>query len=530
MRDHFGWEYKGKHKDLVAAYQQLLLYREALENPPLLVVCDLDRFEIHTNFTGTAKQVHAFDLDGLAEAANLAVLRRPLHGAGLARPASPEKVTEDAAERFAELADGMRHADVPPRAAHFLMKLMFCMFGEDIGLLPPGLRLAAETAKANPAMLPRLLRRCSTPWPTGGDFGADAIDWFNGGLFADADVIPLTPAEINTWPPLTITTGRASSRRSSARSSSGPWTRQAGADRRPLHQPGRYRGPAGAGADGPLAPGMGRNQTRCEEKLWPKVARPAGPAGGKAAGKESPQRKAYDKALQDFAERLHHVTVLDPACGSGNFLYVAINLLLDLEKEVMAYAAAHGLSLIPHVRPRSSRAGDQPLRAATAQVVIWIGYLQWMHHNGFKCPPSHPGADRDHPLHGRHRRPLRPGASEGAELAGGRRIVGNPPFLGGKLLRTNLGDPYVDSMFRLWDGRVPARPTCAATGLRRPGRRSRSGKSASGRAPGQPGNPRRGQPQGARADQGIRQHLLRRERPRLGSGRRGGPCFHGRFR
>ena len=54
MRRHFGWEYKGKHKDLAAAYQQLLLYREALENPPLLVVCDLDRFQIHTNFTGTA--------------------------------------------------------------------------------------------------------------------------------------------------------------------------------------------------------------------------------------------------------------------------------------------------------------------------------------------------------------------------------------------------------------------------------------------------------------------------------------------
>jgi len=65
LRGHFGWEYKKKRKNLDAAYQQLLLYREDLENPPLLVVCDLDRFEIHTNFTGTAKQVHAFDLDGL---------------------------------------------------------------------------------------------------------------------------------------------------------------------------------------------------------------------------------------------------------------------------------------------------------------------------------------------------------------------------------------------------------------------------------------------------------------------------------
>ena len=56
-RGHFAWEYKGKRKNLAAAYQQLLQYREALENPPLLVVCDLDRFEVHTNFTATPSKV-----------------------------------------------------------------------------------------------------------------------------------------------------------------------------------------------------------------------------------------------------------------------------------------------------------------------------------------------------------------------------------------------------------------------------------------------------------------------------------------
>jgi hypothetical protein len=76
FRGRFGWEYKGKHRDLAAAYRQLLLYREDLENPPLLVVCDLDRFEIHTNFTGTAKKVYAFRLDELAEPANLDTLRK----------------------------------------------------------------------------------------------------------------------------------------------------------------------------------------------------------------------------------------------------------------------------------------------------------------------------------------------------------------------------------------------------------------------------------------------------------------------
>src|SRR5262249_32019078 len=61
-RGYFGWEYKGKHKDLAEAYKQLLLYREDLENPPLLVTCDLDRFEIHTNFTNTPPVIYKFKL------------------------------------------------------------------------------------------------------------------------------------------------------------------------------------------------------------------------------------------------------------------------------------------------------------------------------------------------------------------------------------------------------------------------------------------------------------------------------------
>jgi hypothetical protein len=55
-RSYFALEYKGKHADLDKAYQQLLQYREALQNPPLLVVCDIDRIVIHTNFTNTSKR------------------------------------------------------------------------------------------------------------------------------------------------------------------------------------------------------------------------------------------------------------------------------------------------------------------------------------------------------------------------------------------------------------------------------------------------------------------------------------------
>ena len=152
-RGHFGWEYKGKRKDLKAAYNQLLQYREDLENPPLLVVCDMDRFEVHTNFTGTAKRVYAFDLDGLAQPENLSVLRRVFSAPDELRPQeSTRAVTEKSAKLFAELAKGLRLRGVPAKdAAHFLMKLMFCLFAEDIELLPNNVfTRSLESARTTP--------------------------------------------------------------------------------------------------------------------------------------------------------------------------------------------------------------------------------------------------------------------------------------------------------------------------------------------------------------------------------------------
>jgi hypothetical protein len=93
------------------------------------------------------------------------------------------------------------------------------------------------------------------------------------------------------------------------------------------------------------------------------------------ATKESKPRRDFNKLLRDFVERLAHVSVLDPACGSGNFLYVALRLLLDLEKEVITFAAGHGLGLLPQVRPTQLHGIEiNPFAQELAQVVIWIGY------------------------------------------------------------------------------------------------------------------------------------------------------------
>ena len=131
-RGHFAWEYKGPHKDLRKAYDQLLRYKDDLENPPLLIVSDLDTIEIHTNFTATPKQVHRITLHTFADAKSQNVLRRVFHDPDSFKPTiTVEDVTQDAARRFGAIAQGMHsRGEDPHRAAHYLMQLLFCLFAD----------------------------------------------------------------------------------------------------------------------------------------------------------------------------------------------------------------------------------------------------------------------------------------------------------------------------------------------------------------------------------------------------------------
>jgi len=457
MRGRFGWEYKGKHKDLAAAYQQLLLYREDLENPPLLVVCDLDRFEVHTNFTGTAKEVHAFDLAGLGETENLDILRRVFSDPESLRPGqTTESITRQAAEQFGQLADGLRTRGVPAaEAAHFLMKLMFCMFGEDIGLLPSEVfSQVLRAGKDDPQRLTGLLENLFQAMSQGGYFGADEILWFNGGLFADTDVIDLRREEIESL----------------IRVNDYDWASV---------EPSIFGTLFERTLDPAKRSQIGAHYTSREDivtLLEPVVMQPLRreweevknqcdkfeerAAAAKTAATKRNRLKDRDKALRDFVEHLAHVSILDPACGSGNFLYVAINLLLDLEKEVIAYAATRDLGLLPQVRP-TQLAGIEinPYAQQLAQVVIWIGYLQWMHHNGFN-PPRHPVlepiesirlmdaildlSDPENP-----REPEWPPADF---------IVGNPPFLGNRLMAAHYDTEYLKPLYAMYSERLGGKP------------------------------------------------------------------------
>lgn len=201
-RGKFAWEYKrkGKYKDLNDAYRQLCQYREALENPPLLIVSDIARTEIHTNFTGTHKEVHVIELEHLAHPDNLDKLRRVFTDPHSFKPTlSTYRLTENAAAEFAKIADQLRQRKHDPHAAaHFLMKCMFCLFAEDVKLLPEELfSKLLDYGRNNPDTLPARMEELFRAMRAGGHFGVENIAYFNGGLFEDASALPLTLIEIN---------------------------------------------------------------------------------------------------------------------------------------------------------------------------------------------------------------------------------------------------------------------------------------------------------------------------------------------
>jgi hypothetical protein len=201
---------------------------------------------------------------------------------------------------------------------------------------------------------------------------------------------------------------------------------------------------------------------RCD-KLWAEFqasGERAKPLKLKGTKKAKGTRKTHEDELREFQSRLAHVTILDPACGSGNFLYVAIHLLLELEKEVIAYALEHGVTMLPAVRPTQLKGIEiNEYAQQLAQVVIWIGYLQWKYQNGFPIstePVLEPIesiarmdaildlSDPEHP-----REPEWPEAEF---------IVGNPPFLGNRLLAAHFESTYTRALYSMYEQRLHGRP------------------------------------------------------------------------
>ena len=451
-RHHFAWEYKGRRANLDAAFNQLRQYALALENPPLLIVSDMVRFRIRTNWTNSVSRTHEFELDDLADAATRDRLKWAFSDPERLRPGETrQSLTERVAASFASVAQALRERGHDPQAvAHFVNRLVFCMFADDVGLLPDHMfTRMLRHAIPTPARFGELAGELFRAMASGGRVGFETVAWFNGSLFNDDTTLPLKKTDIETV----------------LAASDLDWSEIDPSILGTLFERG-------------LDPGkraqLGAHYTDRDKIMLlvdPVVVRPllaewnaekAAVAAELERAEAAKSRPARTKRLNDaerryraFLNRLRGFTVLDPACGSGNFLYLALQALKDLEHRVQLEAEALGLQrAFPEIGPANVKGIEiNPYAAELARVSVWIGEIQWMRRNGF-------GEARDpilKPLDTIEHRDaiLTPDDTE-PDWPEADVVIGNPPFLGGKLLITHLGEDYVSRMFKTYAGRVPA--------------------------------------------------------------------------
>ncbi|MEO7298106.1 MAG: DNA methyltransferase, partial [Verrucomicrobiota bacterium] len=384
----FAWEYKGKKKNLDEAYKQLLRYRESLLNPPLLVVCDFDRYIIKTNFNGTVQEVHEFTNDQIDRPENLRILRALFENPDFLKPQrTTAQVTKDLAVQIAEIAKSLQSRESHElidaktrkemnfaqrknlRIARFLNRVVFCFFAEDTGLLPKN--LFSEIAKSgidDPKLFAETLEKLFAVMATGGTFGKDKIRHFNGHLFEESTVFELTEEELKQL----------------ADAGESDWQFIEPSIMGTLFE--RALEPEQRSQLGAHYTSEADIKTLVEPVLMAPLRREWATLKGEltAAFQKGKGNAAQRDRLAAFQKKISSVTVLDPACGSGNFLYVSLQLLLSLEKEVVGFATQLGFKFKPEANVQQLRAIElNPYAFELAQVSVQIGFLQWRRDNGF---------------------------------------------------------------------------------------------------------------------------------------------------
>lgn len=394
------------------------------------------------------------------------------------------QVTREVADRLATLGrsfEGQGHE--PETVARFLMRCLFTMFAEDVELIPAKSfsdllkRLRGQPEHAAPAL--------KALWETMNTGGFSPVlmtvlKRFNGGLFKDADAPPLSEVQLS----LLI---EAASRdwREVEPAIFGTLLERA-LDKRQRHKLGAHYTPR-AYVERLVVPTV-MDPLRAD---WRDVQ--AAAVALAAQGKDDEARDT----VRAFHARLCEIRVLDPACGSGNFLYVALELMKRLEGEVTALLADLGedqaaLALAGHTVDPHQFLGLElnPWAAAVAELVLWIGYLQWHFRTHGKASPAEPVLrdfknieNRDAVLTWAETRPrvdasgkpvtrwdgqstithhvtgeqvpdpearvqvldyLKPQPAKWPEADF---IVGNPPFIGASRMRDALGDGYAEALW-----------------------------------------------------------------------------------
>ena len=348
------------------------------------------------------------------------------------------------------------------RIARFLNRIVFCFFAEDTGLLPKNVVTEIfKTGVDDPAHFAEVLEDLFRKMARGGTFGSHKIRHFNGHLFEEASVFELTEDEIGKL----AVAGEAD------------WQ---------FIQPSIMGNLFERGLDPHQRAQLGAHYTSEEDiktlvvpvlmaplrREWSTIKAELAHAFVRGEGNASDRAK-----LAAFHDKLAAITVLDPACGSGNFLYVSLQLLLDLEKELITFATQLGFKFEPRVDVQQLKAIELNAYAfELAQVSVQIGYLKWRRDNGFlnerepvlQNLENFQNEDALLVPHFRSKAKSLKEAQAGEHAADDALkfyterkwpscdvIVSNPPFLGTKKLRSELSDDYVEELFRMYGERIP---------------------------------------------------------------------------
>ena len=516
MRGVFAWENKAPGKNLDTALKQLLTYSLALSNPPILVVSDRLSIRIHTQFTGHPSATHEVRIAEMDQPANLALLRRIWTAPESFKPRQTNRdITEAAAQSFAALAEGLRQRGSAPgegatdpqhpqhranQVAHFLTQCLFCFFAEDVGLLPGRMfERLLNNQQATPDRLTQGLSQLFGTMQSGGLYGVDDIPWFNGGLFQTIAVPPLSAPDLAEL-------RRAADLNWSAIDVSIFGTLfERGLDPAKRSQLGaHYTDPA------TIERLIGPVIRRPLLQKWELVAQHIQGLAAKITKKGDKHYRAAHALFITWLDELKNYRALDPACGSGNFLYLALKCLKDVEHHSHLQAAELGLDREADLVTGPHNVLGIELNeyaAELARVTVWIGELQWRLAHGYEfktnpvldtlehiecrdalldwgtaqtaqkqgavqTPAPAPGAAQvsgsDHdfaqqnscsdPETGTPPHPGPPGAAAAPQEATwptANVVIGNPPFLGDKKMRAELGDAYTTLLRKTYEGRVP---------------------------------------------------------------------------
>jgi len=463
-------------------------------SPPFLLIVDVGHsIEIFADFTQAGKAYLPFP-DPRSFRVRLADLRDEkvrerlrliwLDPLSLDPAKHSAAVTKQIAEYLAALAKSLEEAGHTPRlVAEFLTRCLFCMFAEDVGLLEKNsFRNLLESLRGAPDGFVPKLRTLFAEMQTGTDFSVilnRKLLRFNGGLFEDASVLPVDGTQLG----ILILAAKQEWKEVEPAIFGTLLERALDPDER--HQLGAHYTP----------------RAYVERLVLPTVIEPLRTewesvrTAAILQAKAGKMKDARAEILR-FHTHLCEVRVLDPACGSGNFLYVTLEHLKRLEGEVLDTAAGFGetllLDLETHTVDPHQFLGIElnPRAAAVAEMVLWIGYLQWHFRTRGQTMPEEPVLKKFRNIECRDAvlewdgdpQPLRDESgeivtvwdrrSEKTDLVTGRNvpdenkrvplmtypnsrpaewptadyIVGNPPYIGVRRLKDSVGDGYVEAI------------------------------------------------------------------------------------